>query len=118
MVFVRCGRCGKIIAAKQNRKQCCPECKKVKARESYRKYYDSTRALVIAKNDARKAAQRAAEKQEREKQAQEAAMEKARKETQRQAVPSVDEILRRAKPTGLDYGWYVAKYEYRGAYNG
>ena len=132
MKVKKCERCGKEIVVRSSKTKYCPECAAIAKRESQKKWYQNNRQSEMARarryyrvrtekmneDDQRRLAEEKLIKEtlEREKieiEKAEAEIEEKKVKRKYRVVPalSIDEVLRRAKGTGLSYGQYVSKME-------
>lgn len=136
MVKIICKDCGKEVEATTERTQRCPDCRAKRRlqqrRECYQRNKEHECALrrerhraQMTERDADKqrrlaeqqlmqetlAQKEQEEKQEAEKLEAEVKEKKVRKKLHVVPALSIDEVLRRAKGTGLSYGQYVSQME-------
>lgn len=131
MKVKKCERCGKEIVVRSSKTKYCPECAAIAKRESQKKWYQNNRESEMARSRRYYRAQRgldaeeqarleaaqaqkeelAKEKQAAEKLEAEVKEKKGRKKLHVVPALSIDEVLRRAKGTGLSYGQYVSQME-------
>lgn len=131
MKIKNCERCGKEVQVKSNAKKYCDECAHKAKRESAKEWYQNNRESEMARQrryyrakrglDAEEQARLEAVQSQKENLAKEnKAAEKLEAEIKEKRVRkklhivpalSIDEVLRRAKGTGLSYGQYVSKME-------